>query len=344
MLIALRDLQHRRRRFAVSIVAVGVVFGIALLLSGLSAAFGNEARRVVRSFDAEAWVVAEGNTGPFTSTRFIPGTTGAQLAALPGVTEVSPLLVSTGVVDGDNVNLVGFDLATFAPPITDGRTPSAAFEVLADRSLGSDVGDRLELGGATWTVVGRTSGLRYFAGVPVVFARFDDVRDVQIGGLDAASSFILRGDLPADLELDGLTLVGNDEAIDDLGRPLVSAVQTIDAIRVLLWIVAAGIIGSIMYLSVLERIRDIAVLKAIGSSTRSVLTGMAMQAVLVGVAASVIALVVAVALGPSFPMAVEIPSGAVLALPLVALVIAGLASLVGIRRAVSVDPALAFGS
>lgn len=49
-----------------------------------------------------------------------------------------------------------------------------------------------------------------------------------------------------------------------------------------------------------------------------------------------------VLLGPLFPMRVDIPQVAFLLLPVVAITIGVLASLAGLRRAVTVDPALAF--
>ena len=48
-------------------------------------------------------------------------------------------------------------------------------------------------------------------------------------------------------------------------------------------------------------------------------------------------------LGPLFPMRVDIPTIAFVLLPVVAVTIGVLASLAGLRRAVVVDPALAFG-
>jgi putative ABC transport system permease protein len=42
-------------------------------------------------------------------------------------------------------------------------------------------------------------------------------------------------------------------------------------------------------------------------------------------------------------LAVEVPASAYIALPIVAVVVGLIASLFGLRRAVTVDPALAFG-
>ncbi len=344
MLIALRDLQHRRRRFAISIVAVGVVFGIALLLSGLSAAFGNEARRVVEGFEADVWVVEVGAPGPFSTAGLQPAGNADLIAAVDGVESVAPLLATAGTILDQSANVLGVDFSIgFGPELRDGALPAAPFEVVADSALGLAVGDRFDLAGQTWTVVGTTDGQRFYAGVPVVFATYVDVRDTVLEGLPVANSFVVRG-TPTGPMPEGLRVTDDEFAIESLVRPVESAIATIDAVRILLWIVAAGIIGSIVYLSVLERLRDIAVLKAIGSSSSSILIGLFVQAAVVALAATVIAYVVALALGPRFPMVVELPMSGILLAPVVALVIAALASLVGIRRAMSVDPALAFGA
>ena len=126
-------------------------------------------------------------------------------------------------------------------------------------------------------------------------------------------------------------------------RPMTAAVSAITMIAVLLWVVAALIVGSVIYLSALERTRDFAVLKAVGVSTRSVLAGLCLQAVLVAVVAAVLGGVVSLVLVPLFPMRVVVPTSAFLLLPVVGVVIGLLASAAGMRRAVTIDPALAFG-
>ena len=47
-------------------------------------------------------------------------------------------------------------------------------------------------------------------------------------------------------------------------------------------------------------------------------------------------------LTPVFPLAVSVPAGAFVQVPVIAVVIALLAGIVGLRKAVRVDPALAF--
>jgi putative ABC transport system permease protein len=108
-------------------------------------------------------------------------------------------------------------------------------------------------------------------------------------------------------------------------------------------VVAALIVGSMIYVSALERIRDFAVFKAVGVATRSILGGLAVQAVVVAVLAALLGGALSVLLGPLFPMRVDIPTVAFVLLPVIAVVIGLLASVAGLRRAITVDPALAFG-
>ena len=56
----------------------------------------------------------------------------------------------------------------------------------------------------------------------------------------------------------------------------------------LMWVIAAGIIGLIVYLSAIERIRDFAVFKATGAPNRLIVGGLMLQAVLVAVTAGIL--------------------------------------------------------
>jgi putative ABC transport system permease protein len=141
----------------------------------------------------------------------------------------------------------------------------------------------------------------------------------------------------------GYRTITNATAIDDLARPLQQATGTIDFLRVLLWLIAVGIIGSIVYLTVLEQTRDFAVLKATGVTGRSIFRGLVVEAVIVAVAAAAVATLLALVIGPLMPLSVEISTGTYVALPVIAALAGVMSSLVGLRRALGVDPALAFG-
>ena len=68
-----------------------------------------------------------------------------------------------------------------------------------------------------------------------------------------------------------------------------------------------------------------------------------MQAIIVALLAALVGAGLSMLLGPLFPMQVIVPVEAFIALPAIAIAIGLIASATGLHRAVSVDPALAFG-
>jgi len=106
---------------------------------------------------------------------------------------------------------------------------------------------------------------------------------------------------------------------------------------------AAGIVAAIVYVSVLERTRDFATLKAIGTSTGSLVAGLIVQAAVITGFSAVAAVGVAKLISPSFDFPVAIPTSAYIQLVVLAMVIGVLASLAGVRKITRIDPALAFG-
>ena len=73
-LISWRDLQFRRRRFAIAALATALVFSIAVLLTGVAASFDQEIDRTVGALGADAWVVPDGANGPFTNSNLFDTT------------------------------------------------------------------------------------------------------------------------------------------------------------------------------------------------------------------------------------------------------------------------------
>jgi putative ABC transport system permease protein len=345
LLIALRDLQWRRRRFLIGIVATGLVFALALLITGMGASFRNEVHRTVDAMGADAWVVPEGSSGPFTAATAFPETTTEDVANQPGVDKASALAMLRFTVRTPtlkDINVVAIEPGGVGTPSPkDGRSLEQRGEIVADRSLGVDTGETLRIGDRPFAVVGRTSGVTFLAGTPTVFLALADAQELAFGGAPLATAIATIGK-PTDVPT-GMKSMTNAQAITDLQRPLTQATQTISFLTILLWIVAAGIIGSIVYLQALERVRDFAVLKATGTTNRSLLAGLALQAVVLSLLSAVAAVILATALAPLLAMPAEISAGAYTLLPIIAVVVGLLASLAGLRRAVGVDPALAFG-
>jgi putative ABC transport system permease protein len=343
-LISFRDLQMRRRRFIVAILAVGLVFGITLLLDGFNQSLSNEVRRTVAAFDADAWLVANGSSGPFTSDHLVAENAVASLTRSDSRSTVSGLLTLTTTItkpDGEQitVNVIGV-----AEPVrlSAGRWPMSSHELVANDDLGVGMGKSVTLSGQKFTVVGRTAHLRYFVGTNTVFLRLRDTQNVFVFGQRVVSAFVVKGAL-AGPPPKGFTSMTNAEVIESLRRPVKVAASTIAYLDILLWFVAAGIIGTILYMTSLERLRDFAALKAIGARSSQVVFGIGAQALVLSFASAMVAWLVSRALTPVFPIIVEIPARSYPLTLAVALVVGLLGSIAGVRRAIAIDPALAFG-
>ncbi|MEA2142001.1 MAG: putative transport system permease protein [Solirubrobacteraceae bacterium] len=344
-LLGMRDLQWRKRRFAVAILATGLVFGLALLMTGIQASFDNEIDRTVNSFHADAWVVPTGALGAFTAPISFPAERANEVAKLSGVKSAAALAVANATTrdpEVKSINLVGIEPGKVGSP---GPKADRVLEqrgaAVVDDSLGLSVGDPISLDGKRFRVRATSHGLTHFAGVPTVTLTLAQVQKLRMNGSPLATGIVTKG-IPTKPP-PGMHILSNAQVREDLARPVAQAKQTITLIRSLLWLVAAGIIGAVLYLSALERVPDFAVLKAIGVTTRALMIALMIQALLLALVSVVVAIGFSILLSPAAAMSVEIPFSAYLTLAAVAIVVGVLASTLALRRAVAVDPAMAFG-
>lgn len=341
LLLTLRDLQHRALRFVVVILLASLVVSLLFVMTGLVEQFNREPAVATAGFGASSWVLADGASGPFTS--------GSTLAAAT-VAEIDADVVASAVVarssvrhDGaaEAVILVGHGVGELGSPNpVEGRAAVASGEVVVDRTLGPRIGDVVEVVGERFEVVGITEDTTVLAGLPLVFTILADAQQAVFRSDAAVSLALVDGEIrsiPA-----GMRVMTSEAVVSDTLVPLEAAVATIDLVRVLLWIVAAVLIGAVVYLSALDRIRDFAVLKAIGSTNRHLMVGLGLQAIVVALCAVAFASLIQVFLAPAFPMKVVVPGRAFIQIPLIAVVLALIGGAVGMRKVAASDPALAF--
>jgi putative ABC transport system permease protein len=349
--ISLRDLQWRRRRFVIVVLVASLAFGLALVMTGVTNQLSNEGTNTVALFGADEWVVANGVKGPFTTSQLIDGGLSDEIASQPGVTAASPILVGRTLIGDTDVNVIGYDPASPILPhkLSEALAGAAGDGAVADERFDVEVGETFDLGGTAVPVVAQVSETSFYFSMPTVFLPLPVVQHLLFADQDVASAIVVTGDDvfagngSAD-DLDGsVTWLTNDDVRADYDRVLKSTKDTIGIINTLLWLMAAGIVAAIVYVSVLERTRDFATLKAIGTSNRSLIGGLIGQSAVVSVASALTAVGVAKAISPTFSFPVAVPSGAYVQMLVVAMVVGIVASLAGIRRISRIDPALAFG-
>jgi putative ABC transport system permease protein len=349
--IALKDLQWRTRRVVIAVLGASVVLALALVMSGLSAGFDNESTRTVSLARATGWVVDAGGTGPFLQPSPLNAEKVKAIVDSVGADHAAPILFGRqSVLDKsrnrlathEHVNLVGAEPGRLgSPTVHDGNGLSGNGQAVVDASLGLKVGDQVVLGGRPFAIVGRVKGARLLAGVPNAYISLVDAQGLAFGGRNLATAVVV--DRPIDAPVGTKVLTNGEAKIDGL-RPVVNAQKTIALVRSLLWLVAALIVGSVMYLSALERTKDFAVLKGMGARSSSLVGSLSVQAAVLGITSAVVGSALALLLAPLFPLHAEIPLSAFVLLPFVAITIGLLASIGAAKRMFSIQPALAFGS
>jgi putative ABC transport system permease protein len=346
-LVGFRDLQWRRKRFFIAVLATALLFSVTLLLSGISAFFHNETKRTIRELDVDAWIVPSGTTGPFTSATLFPEAEGARIARIPGVIRADPILLFRETVlvpKPKTLNVIGYAPGGVGQPrVTKGRLPNAPHEIVVDTAFPHHgIGQTFILGKQSFRVVGTVSGITYLGGAPAAFVSASDAQSLLVNSSRLVTAIVTRG-VPTGPMPPGYVSLTNAAVRSDLARPVASAASTIGFLNVLLWIIAAGIIAAILYMSALERVREFAVIKAMGAANSFVIAGLASQAVVLSVAAAIVAFALALLIAPAVPLSVEIPPAAYAELLVVSITVGIVGSLAGLRRVLTVDPAVAFG-
>jgi putative ABC transport system permease protein len=348
--ITWRDLVYRGRRFLLAAAATTAAFTVALLLSGVIVAVHTQNEDVVERFEADAWWVPAGSGGPFTGGPVVDVDRIDELRAAPGVDRAEGVLISRATVTdaeapGDgvkDVNLVGVEIGhTGMPEVAKGRAIDDDGEAVVDAELGIDVGEVITTGGRDFEVVGVADGISYLFGVPAMFLGLADAQQVGAGGQGAVSA-IVTGGTPR-VAPRGLVAWEDDEVISDLNRLVGQGFSAVQTMRVVMLVAALGIVALMVYLGALERVRDVAVLKATGASSSFVAGGLIVQSLVVTTAATIGAMVLARALKPLFPLRLELTGQVHLELAALGLVAGLVASVIGIRRVLSVEPVEAFG-
>jgi putative ABC transport system permease protein len=337
--ITLADLRFRYRQFLIAVVGAGVVLAMAVLLSGLAEGFRSELRDTVGGVGADRWVLSAQSHGRLTSVATFDEAAVAQIAASPGVTQADGIAVLPAEVVrvGSRlvtVNVMGVSTTGLGlPQARHGSTLERDGQIVVDRRAGIDIGSTVQIGATPLRVVGTVSNRTLSAGIPMAYMTLHDVQTTLLGG-----RAVVTGAVPP-----GLTVLTNQTVEKQTLETLAGGVSSIEQSRTLMWLVAAIIVAALVYVSALQRVRDFAVLKALGSSSRSLFGSLCLQAVIVTLLAAGLGMIASRFMTGIFKQPVTVPPSAYATLPVVAVVVGLVASLVALRQATGADPAAAFG-
>jgi putative ABC transport system permease protein len=316
------NLLHRPLRSLISIVAVGLEVTLILLIVGLSLGMLHDQRTRNAGIGADVIVLPPGSS-------FIAGLTGAPmpikigdvLGKLPHVEKVAPVV--TQVSSAGTLEIIaGIDLPSYESlsdgfHYLEGGPFQGPDDVLVDdlfaRSKHAKVGDSIEILNHKFRICGiveHGKGARKF--VPIT-----TLQDLN-GSKDKATIFYLKLDNPANAD----TVVDEVKHVSGMERYMVNSMASylaamttgnipmlstfIDVVVGISVFVGFLAIFQTMYTTVMERTREIGILKSMGASKLYIINVVLRETALLAVAGIVLGIVVSLAaraaLAHKFPL------------------------------------------
>ncbi|GAB3446741.1 ABC transporter permease [Phycicoccus ginsengisoli] len=354
MFVATRDLRFAKGRFALMGAVVTLITMLVVLLSGLTAGLGRGNTSAITELPVDHLVLAapaDGQKLAFTDSS-LPASAQAAWSREPGVRRADPVTValSRAAAGGRTSGVAVFAVppsSPLAPGVAAGR---AVLSVKAADSLDAAAGDRVEVAGRSLTVA-RVAGDAEFSHAPVVWVA---TADAAVSGREAGTATFLA------LDSDGVDLAAADarhhtvtltpeQSLASIGS-YASENGSLQLMRALLFAISALVIGAFFTVWTVQRSSEIAILKALGASTRYLLRDALGQALVLLVVGTTLGTALAGALGAGVtavagsgvPFVLTLPT---LLLPALAMVLLGLAgAAVSLRTVTTVDPLTALGS
>ncbi len=398
MNLAIKDIHHNLGRFVLTTFGISLLLMLVMGMGGIYRGLVEEATLLVDRIDADLWVVQKGTRGPFAEISRLPKSVEERVLAVPGVVASDSFISHTIQREyrGKPLRLTiqglswPADKGNWLPIIAGRGLGQAHYEMVADKSSGLSIGDKLPLGKDTYTVVGMTQRMSSTGGDSMAFLTLADAQSVQfdlsgeairterVARVNRLQAIDLGHTSPQMAERAG----GPSSGIPALGSSMVSAVlvhvapgydplavarkiaswpdvsvythdgqnelllrgmvdkarRQLGLFRILLIIVSAVIMALILYTLTLDKLHDIAMLKLMGARNSVILSLIMQQALLLGVLGFVIAYFLGQWMFPHFPRRVVIVQDDLLRLAFIVLGISVLASLLGIVKALRVDP------
>lgn len=368
MFVAVRDLRFARGRFALMGTVIVLITMLVGLLSGLTAGLGRQNVSAITDLPADQ--IAFTAPGPGQELSYSASTVTEQQwqrwAAQPGVRRAEPLGITTTRVHAEAADTApvsaavsvfgvqpGSSLAPHADALTD---DDVVLSRAAADDLGLAVGDALTLAGRPLRVAA-VGGDASFSHTPVVWTTLGTwQRALPPGtgdepGLSAsviALSTSSAVDVAAGDAAAGTRTVARDDSLSAVGS-YTSENGSLQLMRGFLFAISALVVGAFFTVWTIQRSGDVAVLKALGASTGTLLKDALGQAVILLAVGTAVGTALAAGLGAAVTAASSaVPfslTPATVLGPAVVIVVLGAAGAgLAVRRITSVDPLTALGS
>ncbi len=376
MNLAYRDIRHNLGRFLLTCMGLALLLGVVLSMIGIYRGLVVDALTIARAPAVDLWIVEANTRGPFAEASRTPGDIREAIARIAGVTAAGSITYQTVETEhqGGKLRLyvIGYELTRPGgpPEIAEGRDISHShYEMVADRSSGLTLGERVRLGRRTFTVVGLSRHQVNSGGDPAVYITLADAQKLQFelappaarvqlargtgsANLDTVNAVVARLHSNASPDATAATIrrwkhlaaITQEDQELILSRSLVDrARRQLGLFTSLLLVVSAVIIALIIYTMTMEKLKQIATLKLIGAPDRTIIGMIVQQAMALGLTGFTIGAALVISIKDYFPRRVMLEPDNVAMLGLIVVAVCLLSSGLGVRAALRVDPATALG-
>jgi putative ABC transport system permease protein len=373
--LALRDIRNNLGRFLLTCLGLSLLLGIVLAMVGIYRGLVEESLGLLRAAHADVWIVEGGTRGPFAEASRLPADTREIIAAQWGVAAAGAVAYQNVELQHRGASrrlmVVGYEIGRVGGPprIHDGRSITRnRYEAVADIGAGLSIGEQIRLGRDTFTIVGLTRQMVASGGDPVVFVTLRDAQKLQFdltpsaarrelarnaggtGTIDTANAILVQllpGVSPTQfagevIRWKHLSALTQEQQETILSRSVIErARRQIGLFTSLLLVVSTVVIGLIIYTMTIDKKRSIATLKLIGAPDSRIVGLILQQALAMGLISFVAGAVLISAAKGYFPRRIVLEPGDAATLFGIVLVVCLVASALGVRTAMKIDPASA---
>ena len=353
MFLSIRDLRFAKGRFAVMSSALFLISLMVVMLSGLTTGLGNQSIAAVKHIGADHFAFGEPAEGQ--SLSFGESTVTEQqrdtLAATSHVDEaaiigIAPVRITVGSREVA-ASAFGVDGHSFAAPV-----PLDAGSAAVDTDLAQDngwtTGSRITIGTQTFTITALVDD-SFYSHQPVVWIDHSAWTQLPSAGGSDGTVIALRTssgfDAAGAAASTGTAVTDDKGALDAIGS-YTSERGSLLLMQAMLMTVSALVVGAFFTVWTIQRSQDLAVLKAVGASTKYLLKDALGQSLIVLVLGAGLGTLAAVGLGAIasgfVPFTLTLSGTLVPFFALIAMGMVGATA--ALARIVSIDPQTALAT
>lgn len=291
MRLAVANIRQKKVRSIISILAVALGIALLLVLVGMTQGSISEVANRIQNVGGDIIVQQAGSTNFLAlKSGILPETYRERLLMVPGVAAVSPVVTWTTTFQKTFYVVYGIDPGQFSSiggglQIITGRTLRGPGEVVIDSRMAGAaqlaVGDTLGMLGTTFRIVGIAKegiGARIFLLMPELQSMLHQEDRVSLFFVRCTSPDAVKPTAAAiEANLRGVRCQLLEGFADEMARSMSGLREFISAITLTTLLVSLLVVALAMYMTILEKTRDIGILKSLGATRRFIMSSIVVE-------------------------------------------------------------------